>query len=100
MRSGTTAETVWSLATGLASTLLYGLAISMNWGWFVAGPFGLPPISVAQGYGISILVGLLVPHLTRYKDHEVQEMTMGGLRLLYPVVATAIGWLTHALFMA
>lgn len=40
------------------SAVWTGITLSVTWGWFVAPKFGLPIISIAEAYGLSLIVGI------------------------------------------
>lgn len=51
---------VFSLGLGAVNLMLRGYAISVLWGWFVVPKFGLPPLTVMQGYGLGLVTGLFI----------------------------------------
>lgn len=51
----------------IPTTLLGGVAIADMWEWFIV-PIGVPVISIAQGIGISLLLGLMSPSRAGKED--------------------------------
>lgn len=41
------------------SALCYGVTLSILWGWFIVGMFGLPEIGIAQAYGLCLVASML-----------------------------------------
>ncbi|MGC3984817.1 MAG: hypothetical protein QM777_08865 [Pseudorhodoferax sp.] len=65
-----------------------GLAVSVLWGWFVVPLFGLPALSIAQAYGIALLVGLLTHQESKAdKDEDGFAMVLGEAFLRAPFTA-------------
>lgn len=92
------------LVVGLTAgiSIYNGWALSTLWGWFVVPFFHLPPISIPQAIGISLIITLLTH---QYKD--VQEKEREGWQkavplisvLSVPVVSVFIGWIVKTYFM-
>jgi len=54
-----------------------GLAVSVMWGWFVVPVFGLPSLSIAQAYGLALVVGVLTHKGTKAdKDSDGFAMAL------------------------
>lgn len=65
-----------------------GLAVSVLWGWFVVPVFGLPALSIAQAYGLALLVGMLTHRGTKSdKDADGFAMALGRAFIGAPFVA-------------
>lgn len=47
-----------------------GLALSMLWGWFIVPVFGLPVLSIAQAYGIALVVACVASKSSPEKDQD------------------------------
>jgi len=73
----------------------WGYAIHVLWAWFVV-PIGLPAISIAQAYGLSVLFGLFMNTRgldvgkEKTSDEWAVSVTIG---VLMPAVALLFGWI-------
>lgn len=47
------------IAISIIVVLYKAIVIKSLWGWFVVTTFGLPALTVANAYGISLLTGIL-----------------------------------------
>lgn len=65
-----------------------GLAVLVLWAWFVVPVFGLPALSIAQAYGLALLVGLRT-HRGAKADKETDgfAMVLGRAFLGAPFIA-------------
>lgn len=73
----------------------WGYAIHVLWAWFVV-PMGVSSISIAQAYGLSVLVSLFMNTRgldvgkEKTSDEWVVSVTIG---VLMPAVALLFGWI-------
>jgi hypothetical protein len=70
------------------------VGIALMWGWFVAEPFHIPQIGVAQAIGLRLLLGFLrtgQPGLTAEDRERYQQtnwaVTFVGVKLMTIVIA-------------
>jgi len=77
----------------LVSTVFRGYVFSVLWLWF-AVPFGVMPITVVHGIGISVLFRLLMPHQFSNKTDNDTKFTWEPLLTEFLTVnlAIAITW--------
>ena len=81
------------LGFGVLAYILNGVALSVLWGWFMVGSFGLPAISVPLAIGIGIIVSYLTDQDQEVKKREIGEWI--GYVLAKPIVALVIGWIVY-----
>lgn len=67
MRRESLPSSVLALALALGSVPFGSWIMSLLWQWFIV-PVGLPPVGVAQAFGISLLVGQLVQTKIKLDD--------------------------------
>lgn len=72
----------------LIGITLHGFVLKILWLWFVVSTFNLPPISVPQALGISLIAALMT-HQARERLETVQEFTWVFIQ---PVFAIVIGF--------
>ena len=72
----------------------YGLAISMNWNWFMV-PLGVPPITFGHAMGFSVLTGLFLSWLPKISEPKTIWINV----LVVPPTAIASGWVITNFFM-
>lgn len=72
----------------------YGLAISMNWNWFIV-PLGVPPITFGHAMGFSVLTGLFLSWLPKISESKTIWINI----LVGPPLAIASGWVITNFFM-
>ncbi|MBH2008236.1 MAG: hypothetical protein I8H71_00915 [Xanthomonadaceae bacterium] len=76
-----------------------GLAVSVMWAWFIVPVFGLPALSIAQAYGIVLLVGLMTAKEKTEKDSGSFAAVLGKgfLRTsLVPALVLLVGYIVKA----
>jgi len=81
-----------------------GFVLQKLWLWFVVPLFDVPPLSIVQAIGVSIVVGFLTQRPAPYQERELKEAVKSITYLLVcgildPLVALSIGWLIMTLFM-
>lgn len=88
-------------------TLLYGWVLTKLWAWFMVPIFGIRPLSIPEGLGIALVVGMLtVQHIpTKFKDEKngiklesSSTNTFGGI-FINPLVTLLVGYIIHIYFM-
>lgn len=73
-----------------------GYALMVLWGWFVVPLFDLPPLTIAQAIGLSVLVGFLTHQRIESKEDEKPvEDTISAVLFasVKPAMALLIGWI-------
>lgn len=73
------------------------------WGWFVAPVFGIKLLTMAQSFGLALIVGYATyshsfktTEDTRTNSSKISELAILFLR---PWITLAIGWVCHTYFM-
>jgi hypothetical protein len=82
----------------IVSTFANGYVFSVLWGWFVAGVFGLPVLSIGQSIGFAMAISFLFAKDTDAEDERsTQEKLIAGavFAITKPVVYLAIGAIVH-----
>lgn len=67
----------FTLVLGFASNLVKGWALTKLWAWFVVPVFHLPVLSIVQGIGLTLVVGLATFRGIDLKAQEMQEKIIG-----------------------
>ena len=77
--------------------IVRGFVLTVLWAWFVTEPFGVHQISVPEGLGIALIVGMLTHNYNENEnlDRDLLENLM--VSLVSPVVTLAFGWIYHQL---
>lgn len=78
-----------------------GLTASILWAWFAVPTFGLPVISIAQAYGLALIVRLFQLH-QHSKETEKGWRWIATALVKWPLYAglfLAIGWCAKTWFM-
>lgn len=52
------------------STTLNGIAISILWGWFIVGKFGLPALSISEAIGLYLVFSYMAYQAPKGKDMD------------------------------
>jgi len=89
-----------SVSLGLLAVgvLLNGFVLSILWGWFIVGVFGLPALTVGQAIGVSMVIGFLTYQQTHdsAKKSWAEVLSAGlGLAILKPLITLAFGWVVY-----
>lgn len=96
--------------------LVYGITVSILWGWFVVPLFHLPMLTIPQALGLSLAVKYLthgqpqVDQTTKEKSVELKTpeekadaaaRVVGALfePILRALAALGSGWVIHTFFM-
>lgn len=82
----------------ILSTLWSGYALSVLWGWFVAGTFGLPQLTINAAIGLAIIVGYMTRTIDSEKnDRSATEVLVRGVIVgtLKPAFALGTGWIVR-----
>lgn len=98
------AAAIWALAV-LAFSLLWGgffsgLTLSVLWGWFVAPLFALPALSIAQAYGLALVVRAARGAWNYEKSKEGPSSVIAKAFFVPPLVCglmLLIGWIAKGL---
>ena len=73
-----------------------GYTLSVLWGWFVTPAFGLPALTVAQAYGVALMVRACKgPNIPKDKPKESFGATLAKVAILPPVwcgILLLVGW--------
>ena len=60
---------------GIPSIIWRGYVLTVLWGWFIAGLFGLPALGVAQAIGLCLVVSYLtVDFSSAVRDQYVSKL--------------------------
>lgn len=90
---------VVGLFVGVVDAFVYGYALSVLWGWFVAPIFDVPRIPVAPATGTMLIVRYLLRyHESKYNEEEsfIDQAIEGfSTALAPPLTALALGWIVH-----
>lgn len=95
------------VAIGLAGTfillltlgmLITGWALWLLWGWFAVPIFGLPPLTIAQSYGVAGVVGFLTKQVVHEPGTSANKKIL--INLTFPFISVAFGWLVYKLTQA
>jgi len=88
----------------LVCAFISGFTLSTIWGWFMVPIFGLPSLSIAGAYAVSLVV-TTITHQYKVEDYEKNTKPYGEQLIIAIIFAFAkcfivltIGW-TIKLFM-
>lgn len=81
---------VGALGVVVAAAILEGWVLSVVWSWFAVPIFALPTITIPQGIGIALLIGLLTKQYVPQKDKDRGIWTWIVLR---PLVVLTAAWI-------
>jgi len=76
------------------AVLAHAFSLTKLWGWYVVGTFGLPALSLAQAYGLSMTISLFAsatPNHSTDDDDPVPGFV--GRWIIGPFFAVFVGWL-------
>lgn len=78
-----------------------GLTASILWAWFAVPTFGLPAVTIAQAYGLALIVRLFQTHQhSRDTDKGWRSIFKAILKWpLYAGVFLGLGWCAKTWFM-
>jgi hypothetical protein len=82
----------------LVGGLIAAVALSHLWAWFAVPTFGLPPLTLAQCYGVVLVTGFLTRQAQH--DEDTSKWTKFAWPFVYPFIVLAIGWVTYRLVLA
>ena len=80
------------------SCLWSGYALSVLWGWFVVGTFGLPQLTINTAIGLAMLVSYMTqPYDNKKTDRSPEEalMHVACTGAVNPAVALGLGWVVR-----
>lgn len=74
--------------------LFYGLLISLMWGWYISPVFGLPNITILQGFGLMLTVRIIsgksgYSGKEQTKEEQINTLLNG---LVLPVLTVLFGF--------
>ena len=78
--------------------LLKGFVLIKLWSWFIVSHFGLDPLSIPIGLGLSLVISLLTYQGRHMKNHELDVAHICVSAFLNPLIALFVGWII-TLFM-
>jgi hypothetical protein len=85
------------------SSFVCGFVGMKLWSWFVVPVFGLPALTWAQSYGISLVASLYTHQLftpTNKDEREPHEkISHGIIHFIHPWLILFIGWICKNLFL-
>jgi hypothetical protein len=73
--------------------LLSGWTITVLWDWFVVTTFKLAPLTIAQGLGLSLVLGYFT-HQSQYNKEQTAGEVFAQC-FTKPLVFLALGWIIH-----
>lgn len=76
-----------------------GFTLSALWGWFIVPIFGLPALSVAQAYGVTLVLGATRGYRREAKSDDSFGTVVAKGVVIPPFVAgllLLVGWITKA----
>lgn len=80
-----------AIVLALASVPWSAWVLTVLWGWFVVPVFGLPPVTLWQAAGLSVLVG----HFTASQQSKHPLWRQVGTAWAAPAATLTLGWLVH-----
>jgi hypothetical protein len=85
---------IGNLCVGTLMMTFKGFVISKLWQWYVVAGFGLTPISVPVGMGLSMLAAILVYKPNEYvkSEEEISYFEKVAVSLIYYLLALATGF--------
>jgi hypothetical protein len=78
------------------NAIISGWTFSILWGWFIAGTFGLPSLSIPLAIGFSLTVGFLTPLHDDGKENKgfVGIMLESSLKVICKsLISLSSGWI-------
>jgi len=91
----------------ITSVLLYSYVLTKLWLWFLVPTFGLPPIGMAQGYGLALIAAMLTHQQLTQSSKEDEDSPkllkiLHPLFLLYgrPLFTLLFGWVAHQFLLS
>lgn len=81
-----------TFAVLIISTLTYGYAFCKLWLWFIAGPFGIIPITLGQAVGIRFVIGFVTTNHTKKNKEEFTDLLARAAftAIVYPALTLGI----------
>mgnify|MGYP003461220352 CR=1 FL=1 len=76
-----------------------GFTLSVLWGWFIAPVFSVPTLSVAQAYGLALVLRSVQGFTSQEKSKDDFAQLVGKLLILPPFVTgltILLGWAIKA----
>jgi hypothetical protein len=99
MLLGAPVAVIFVLLFAVPISLYYAWAASILWGWFLV-PFGLPPLTILQIWGICLFLSMLRP---RIKTDQQNKDEIGSALMalaLSPLISLALGYAIKFWWMA
>jgi hypothetical protein len=83
------------------SILLYSYTLTKLWHWFLVPVLGLPPIGMAQAYGIMLIVAMLAqPADIKDTEDEISLSKVAKHFYLRPLLTLLFGWVAAQFFVS
>lgn len=79
----------------VCSALLNGFALSVIWGWFMPGIFGLPELRLVEAIGVALIVSYLTHQYSDATTKHDGAEAMGYMiahAVLKPLFAIGVAW--------
>jgi hypothetical protein len=85
----------------IISILLYSYTLTKLWHWFLVPVLGLPPIGMAQAYGIMLIVAMMA-RPANLKDNDDETSISRTVKYLYvrPLLTLLFGWVAAQFFVS
>jgi hypothetical protein len=77
-------------------------ALAKLWAWFIVPIFSLPSLTMAQAYGVALVVNLFTEHHSDAKeeDDEAKKWTNAIVKMFVgPLIALIFGWLVKTFWL-
>jgi hypothetical protein len=87
------------LAASVAVAVVRGWVLSILWGWFITGPFGIRPLSVVLAMGIMLTAALVAESgISDETNRALEERPFAYLveRVVVSVIILGFGTIYHA----
>lgn len=80
------------LAMAPVTTIWYGFALSVMWGWFVVPAFHVAPLRIPFAIGVAYIIQFLT-HQTNREENEPEIGRVLVLALVRPLTLLLVGWI-------
>lgn len=84
---------VLQIAMIIPLSLWRGYALATLWVWHVVPVFGIPELSIAHAWGVSVLISLLTYQYIEPNDTERHTVSTTVVAIITPAIALFSGWL-------
>jgi hypothetical protein len=76
---------------------IQGWVLSIMWGWFIVPLFHLPPLSILQAIGLTLVVVLLTGSASKTAQTSEERVTNIATGVIGPFIALLVGWIIHSM---